>query len=117
MTIRTDMYPARVSVTSSDGATQLFDQARLVITADAIYVFKDSPAGPTLVFNERMDSYDRGVPLYQRTRTRPAREASAVTDSGSQVTFTRASGCGCGSRLKYFDPFTAVPAAASTRDR
>jgi hypothetical protein len=118
--IRADVFPARVSVTHPNDPAQtptLFDKARLIVTTDTVYVYQDSPSGPELVYTERLASYDAGVPVHRRTRTMPAREASAVTDSGAEVTFARASGCGCGSRLKYFDPWSAqLSTAASTRD-
>lgn len=117
--IRTDVFPATVQVTTpADGVLpQVFEKARVILTTDTVLVYQDSPTGPALVYSERLASYDPGVPVHRRTRGTPARMPSATTDSGSEVTFTRSGGCGCGSRLKSFDPFsTTLNVAASNRD-
>jgi hypothetical protein len=119
--IRTDVFPAYVTINpalkAQEDEPQILEKARVVVTGDTVYVFKDSPTGPALVYSDRLQSYDPGVPVHRRTRSRPARTPSLVTESGDQVSFGRSGSCGCGSRLKSFDPFPQISQVASTKDR
>lgn len=115
--IRSDVFPANVTISKPNTSeTQRYDKARIVFTMDAVYVFQDAPTGPELVYTERLASFDPGVPLHRRKRGLPPRQASAITDSGAEVSFMRTGGCGCGSRLKSFSPFSVINAVASTKD-
>jgi len=138
--VRADVFPAALVVAPADspeGPASLarrtpddhryLDRARVVVTTDAILVFQDSSSGPELIFSERLASYTPPPPnstLTIRSRQGAAREGLATTDSGKTIAFGRGPGCGCGSRLKSFDPFKvaygtseARPVAASSRDR
>lgn len=114
--LRADVFPARVVFHRSGSEPEVYEKVRVVVTVDALFVFKDSAQGPTLSFFERLAKYDPGVPTHRRTRARPARPALATTNSGIEVTFSRLGSCGCGSRLRSFDPFSQIPMAASTKD-
>lgn len=116
--VRSDVFPATVTVTSPESQTpQVFDKSRVILTMDTAYVFQDSPTGPALVYSAPVNEYDPGVPIHRRTRGTPARMPSATLSDGSSLTFVSSSGCGCGSRLKSFDPFSSITTAASSRDR
>lgn len=126
--VRSDVFPATVTVTTPESPTpQVFEKSRVVLTTDTAYVFQDSPKGPDLVYSSPLNEYDPGVPIHRRTRSTPARMPSALLADGSSLTFVRSAGCGCGSRLKGFDPFShpalstasgsSIAAASSSKDR
>lgn len=102
-------------VNSAAGHVQV-DKCRVVVTLDRVLVFQDAPGGPSLIFSERIASYT--PPPSQRTLTirtqATPREATITTDSGKTLAFRRATGCGCGSRLRSFDPLAAYEAASAS---
>lgn len=112
--VRVDVFPAHVALSTGE----VFDRVRIIVTLDTVFVFKDSSAGPVVAFSERLASYDPGNPPHRRTRSNPVRPALVTTDSDTVITFNRTGGCGCGSRLKSFNPFAAsqLPTAASSKD-
>jgi len=114
--VRADVFPAHVTLTQGDDV-QVMEKVRLIVTQDTVFIYKDSSTGPTLAYQERLQSYDPGVPVHRRTRSNPMRLASVTTDSGTNISFGRMGSCGCGSRLKAFDPFAQITSAASTKDR
>jgi hypothetical protein len=50
------------------------------------------------------------------TRRVPTAEANLTTQTGKTLSFARLGGCGCGSRLKTFDPFRIITATVSKTD-
>lgn len=91
---RIDIAPATVTFTPHDGASQTIEGARVIVTADKVYVFRDG-APPYEWYSGRLDSFDgRNTTGYQ-----------AVTANGDVVFFRRGGGCGCGSQVKSFRPF------------
>jgi hypothetical protein len=133
--VRADIFPAVLVVapaTSSHPATilsypqpddpdgrRLLDKVRVLVTDTHVYVFQDSSQGPQVIFSEPLDTYTPATPLHQR-RTRDASkpsEALATTQSGKSLAFARQGGCGCGSRLKTFDPFKVILAQARESER
>lgn len=101
------LRPPRVHHTDprSDGS-ELLQSVRVIVTDDTAYIYQDSADGPVLVFRERLAEYT--PPPHPRTQrlSSPPREASLTTDSGKTMSFRKSGGCGCGSRLKTFNPFT-----------
>lgn len=81
--------------------------ARVIISAnpDRITIAQDGPQGPEVVFQESYDpaSYFRNL-LNTRTTT-AGTESYLTTLSGKQIAFLRDSSCGCGSRLKSWNPY------------
>lgn len=122
--IRTDMFPALVRlIDPSSGEAVVHDKCRVILTLDHMYVFQDAGAkAPSRIFEDRLTSYTPPVPA---PRVRKAfdlmdRSAKFETEDGFTGTFVRASGCGCGSRLKTATLQTLFPdelaGAASTKD-
>lgn len=132
--VRADVFPAILVVAPADSphpatilsypqpddphGRRLLDKVRVLVAEDTVYVFADSSAGPQLIFSESLQDYTAPVPLHRR-RTRDASkpsEALAVTGSGKSLAWARQGGCGCGSRLKTFDPFKVILATARTSE-
>lgn len=108
--IRLDLFPA--AVTSPDGSVLVqHDKARVIITTDALFVFIDSPQGPAVALKARLDSAqgDR-VNGYIMTFTPPPdTSTNPPTQRGKATILVKpAGGCGCGSRLRSFTPFTPM---------
>lgn len=104
------MFPAAVLVSPVDdpalsttsalppsSAAVKEDGLRVVVTNDALFIFRDAAPGPQTVFYERLDSFTPAPRRHSDFR--------AVTASGKLVTFRSSGGCGCGSRLRAFNPF------------
>ena len=137
ISVRADTFPAELIIDldapSPEDRVRVYP-VRVVVTSDEILVLKDASPRPELVFRDLVLSYSQATPPHRLTRAQrkqePLHEFSIVTtDSGHVLAFRRASGCGCGSRLKvlslqalldmYPDPRTqdgAAVAVASTKD-
>jgi hypothetical protein len=109
--ILVDLFPAQVTLpapptpTPTDAPSTLSSTlypARLIITADpdaptapsTVYVFTDSSAGPALLYSAPATA-----------RTGDNRQGETTTPEGP-LSYQKAGGCGCGSALKSFAPFT-----------
>lgn len=121
--IRADVFPATVTVAPPDpdspSASTLthplppthrrLEKVRVVVTLDQVLIFEDSSQGPQLIFSERLQDYTPPPKRGQTIRTMHApREATLLTDSGKTLAFSRSAGCGCGSQLKSFNPFSTT---------
>lgn len=93
--IRLDLFPAKV-----EGIEQT---ARVIVTDAHFYFFVDAPGGGTPVAEVSGALYD--------IEGRNTIGYILVEDGDPDVTwnFRRATGCGCGSRLRGFRPFPGVP--------
>ena len=90
--VRNDVYPA--DVTFSFGANP-YNRSRAIVTADRVIVLVESGngAGAAVLYDERLEDV-----------TGDRKQIVATTADG-EVTISRASGCGCGSRLRSYRPF------------
>lgn len=91
----------------------------MVVTLEQVLVFADSSSGPQLIFSDNIVDYTPPNPRAAKLRNLyNPREALITTESGKTLAFHRASGCGCGSRLKSFRPFGegTTYAVSSTQD-
>ncbi len=133
---RLDLWPAEL-ITDPDAPDPADRRrvypVRVVVTLDEILVWEDGRP-PRLVFRDGLVSYSPAIPPHRATKEQRNDPSSmwavATTDSGHALTFTRASGCGCGSRLKLLslqsllnqaegstpETGSAFTAVASTRD-
>lgn len=128
--VRSDIFPAVLVVAPASSpipatilsyppaddphGRKLLDKVRVLVTDTHVYVFQDSSQGPALIFSESYSSHTPATPLHRR-RVREASapaEATLTTSSGKSLAFARQGGCGCGSRLKTFDPFKVILATA-----
>lgn len=83
------------------GATYL-EVTRVIVTEDQVIVAKDSNEGPQIVFKE---SYDTYIPADELTK-----DSFVVTSSGKMLAFKKDTGCGCGSRLRGWNPYKTLNA-------
>jgi hypothetical protein len=109
---RVDVFPALLRVAPPDSLSDIttlsirgeapqgsrfLDRCRIVILRDQILVALDSPEGPQLVFREKV------------IETRHIEKMSYVkTESGKILAFTKDENCGCGSRLRSWNPYGNV---------
>lgn len=113
MQIVHDVFPAFVAVAPpesmaladlhsspvSAGAYQL-TKARVVITPDRIIVAHDGPQGPVILFNEEHMEFNKSG-----SRTQ---DSHVVTRSGKMIAYKKDENCGCGSRLRGWNPYRHV---------
>jgi hypothetical protein len=85
--------------------TRRVDRSRAAILDGSLYIAVDAPEGPKLVFRER---------LLDHARDANGTTHHAITESGKIIAFDKDHNCGCGSRLRSWNPFKSV--LASTAD-
>lgn len=83
----------------SEGATYM-EVTRVIVTEDFIIVAKDALEGPQIVFRE---AYETFIPS-ENAKT----DAWVVTKSGKMLAFKKDTGCGCGSRLRGWNPYSTL---------
>ncbi len=81
------------------GATYL-EITRVIVTDEVIMVAKDSDSGPQVVFQEKYD-------VFQRSEDNK-KDSRVVTKSGKMLAFKKDTGCGCGSRLRGWNPYNTI---------
>jgi hypothetical protein len=124
MKITFDMFPARILVippsesldaleyesitfrTEVQSARRV-EAVRVVLTERTIMIAGDSSNGPVLIFQEK---YDPSSIMLQKNRSKPAR---VTTLTGKVIIFEKDENCGCGSRLRAWNPYRTV---YSTKD-
>ena len=80
--------------------TTYLEITRVVITDEVVVVAKDSPQGPQIVFREAYETY---IPSDD-----PKKDSWVVTKSGKMLAFKKDTGCGCGSRLRGWNPYKTL---------
>jgi hypothetical protein len=112
--LRADLFPTTLTITSNDDLSAVLDRARIIITAgdpDWIFVYRDAVNGPELVFSEIALSYDPPpIPRSKREALAPMFTIHRVETPTSSILFLKNGGCGCGSRLKSFNPLPTIRA-------
>lgn len=73
---------------------------RVIITDEVVMVAKDGPTGPQIVFQERYETF---IPS-----EKPIEDSFVVTVSGKMLAFKKDTGCGCGSRLRGWNPYKTL---------
>jgi len=121
MRVLYDLFPAFVAIAPADhpltagelssapptkGTRQVFT-CRVIVTDSQIIIATDSPSGPVVVFNE---AYAPGM-FYKSPRRQD--DSCIVTTTGLKLAFKRDDNCGCGSRLRSWNPYRTTD---STRD-
>lgn len=76
------------------------DVTRIVVTDSRIIVAADSPDGAQIIGNEEYESFFRG--------SKPDYLSYVITKSGKQIAFYKDNGCGCGSRLRSWNPYKTL---------
>lgn len=124
MHVTFDLFPARVLVIPPGEELDALDYetleflttvksarrveaVRIVITEATVLIAADSHTGPVLIFQEK---YDPDSLILNRNRSKPMR---LRTRNGKVLVFQKDENCGCGSRLRTWNPYRTV---YSTKD-
>lgn len=94
-----DLFPAEIYVNGE----KLGHELKIIVTDADVYVFSD---GPTLIYSDEHTKFDGSTKL-----------GYTVETDADTLEVKRASGCGCGSRLRGFHPFLGVPHVSHTTRR
>jgi hypothetical protein len=73
---------------------------RVLVTETHITVAQDSPEGAQIVFNERYSFFEKSE--------KPELESYLITESGKMAAFKKDTNCGCGSRLRSWNPYRTL---------
>ena len=65
-----------------------------------VIVAKDGPEGPQIVFREAHETF---IPSEKADE-----DSYVVTKSGKMIAFKKDRGCGCGSRLRGWNPYATL---------
>lgn len=113
-----DTFPAHLSVAPANYSDDVFsinaqgnpeevyyrDITRIVLVEDekglSIWVAQDSPTGAQIIFQERLAEFYKA--------DKPEQVSRAKTVSGKLLAFQKDSNCGCGSRLKSWNPYRTL---------
>ena len=119
-----DMFPARVLVIADQESnadlnledltyttrvpnSRKVEAVRVVLTEATIMIAGDSSNGPVLIFQEK---YDPSTLVLNKNRSKPGR---LTTLNGKILVFQKDENCGCGSKLRAWNPYRTV---YSTKD-
>lgn len=80
--------------------TYYVQTTRVIITDTNITVAADSPEGAQIVFNERYTYFEKALA--------PDLDSYVVTESGKMIAFRKDTNCGCGSRLRSWNPYKTL---------
>lgn len=81
------------------GSTYL-EITRVIVTEKQVIVAKDGNDGPQIVFRE---AYKTFIPSKEATK-----DSYIETESGKMLVFKKDTGCGCGSRLRGWNPYKTL---------
>ncbi len=101
-------YVGELTPTTNADNTFRVDTCRVVLTPTHVLVATDSPQGPQVVFREPYVTFDRAA--------RPSETSTVTTESGKRLAFRKNETCGCGSRLRSWNPSRTVATLYSSRD-
>lgn len=115
-----DLFPARVRVIPSERISReelstttvttripdsrMVDAVRIVISDDTVMIAADSSNGPTLIFREKYSKEDLDL------QKKPKSISRLTTSTGKMLIFEKDSNCGCGSRLRGWNPYRTLEA-------
>jgi hypothetical protein len=114
MKILHDVFPAFVGVAPADlvaavqdlqsapitpGAYQL-TKSRIVITDEVVTIAIDGNEGPMIVFRERYTEFHKS-----NVKTE---DSYIITETGKMLAYKKDENCGCGSRLRSWNPYRHV---------
>jgi hypothetical protein len=114
--VKHDLFPAYVAILPRGDdtpnrdmtASPLFprhalqiQKARIIVFDDYVIIVTDSDNGAHVVLEEAIQP-----DTYLKTAT----HSYVVTKTGAKITYTKDTNCGCGSRLKSWNPYTTLSA-------
>lgn len=91
--VRSDVYPANVVFSFADNP---YPKTRAILTADkALILVEGGGNAASVLYEGRLENV-----------VAPDRQSIVATTADGDITISRGSGCGCGSRLRGYRPFT-----------
>lgn len=117
MSAQHDVFPAFVIFLQADDPTptpemtsappfpktgRSFDKARVVVYGTRVTVAIDGDNGPKIVFSEE---YQHGTHFKNPDKTK---DSYITTTSGKKIAYRRNDACGCGSRLRSWNPYRSL---------
>lgn len=75
---------------------------RVVVTDEVVSVACDSPEGPQIIFQEKYES------IIQPSPDDPKNVYRITLSSGKMIAFAKDTNCGCGSRLRGWNPYKTL---------
>jgi hypothetical protein len=96
MIVKRDTFPAIVDFTLNDNTHQL-TITRVVINESNILIAKDTPKGPVVVYDQPYTSASWNGKL-----------GTVEIADGTVITYRKDAACGCGSRLRSWNPYRNV---------
>lgn len=112
MRIQADVFPAVATLADPDSLEDIetllprggapkgsrkVDACRITIIDGLLLIAVDSPTGPRLVFKEKVESYSKSDRVHR-----------VKTETGKFIAFGKDNNCGCGSRLRTWNPYKNV---------
>lgn len=89
-------FTTLLSTTERPQGTRRVDRSRVCLVDNVVYIVVDSPEGPKVVFREAVTSYQN---------SEDKKNHHLVTQSGKILAATKDKNCGCGSKLRTWNPF------------
>jgi hypothetical protein len=113
MKIIRDTFPAHLAVVAANVLDDIYDlksdpatkdayylaTTRVIVTGEAVIVAQDSPQGAQIVFQEKYETF---LPA------KDGEENRVITISGKMLSFKKDTNCGCGSRLRSWNPYKTI---------
>lgn len=108
--IKQDIFPAIVTIATPDftgditsvpptPGTHQAHSSRIIVTEDRVMIARDSVSGPQVIFSEGID------PSTHVKSAKKSEDSYLTTLSGKRLAFSKDDACGCGSRLRSWNPF------------
>jgi len=111
MQIIHDIFPAHLTVAAPGAYSNVFDlrshppmddsyyltKTRVVVTSTNVIIAHDGPQGPVILFNEQYETFDKS--------NVKAEDSYITTKSGKMLVYAKDENCGCGSRLRSWNPY------------
>lgn len=118
MMILKDVFPAHLAVVAPNILDDVYDlksspatkdayylaTTRVIVTEQLVIVAQDSPQGANVVFQEKYETF---LPVNN------GEDSRIITISGKMLAFKKDTNCGCGSRLRAWNPYRTI---ASMKD-
>lgn len=102
VTIAPATYEGEVRTHAPHEGTFQVNVARIILTEDRVLIATDSVSGPNLVFSEEYD------PETLDKAPKKSEDSYVTTVSGKRIAFSKDESCGCGSRLRSWNPFKGI---------
>jgi hypothetical protein len=117
MRIQADVFPAVVTLADPDSLEDIetllprggapkgsrkVDACRVTVLDGLLLIAVDSPSGPRLVFKEKVEFYSKKDRIHR-----------VKTETGKYVAFSKDNNCGCGSKLRTWNPYKNIVTTGS----